>query len=136
MQSVHDRELIPPARRQYLFWFQEDVRMMLNTMAFLELNAQERGLLLSMRLWYWWHGWLPVDPQRLARILQLPKSEVAKALPAVLASGFFVVNDAGTHVYCPALEDHMVDKEAELTKKRQGGKARADQLRADQGLQQ
>jgi hypothetical protein len=122
-------ELLDPKRRRTLHWFQLDVREALNDPALLDLNLAQRGLLFSMMIFYWWRGPLARDANKLARTLQLKKSDVARNLPAVLETGHFAPYGE-TELFSPDLEQQAVVKEAEVAKKRAAGRATA-QRRSD-----
>ena len=127
-----DQPLLDARRRRTLHWFAVDVREMLNNPQFLDLTLSERGLWFSMMLFYWWRGELSLDPAELARTLQVRRrGEVARSLPAVMAAGYFVERQGGRTAFPPELEHQAVAKEAEVSRKRLGGRMTAERGRTD-----
>ncbi|MDD4979113.1 MAG: hypothetical protein PHI29_10825 [Gallionella sp.] len=98
--------------------FQEYAAAMLSRLPFRTMTLRDRGLLFTMRLECWVNIRLPIEHDKLAKVLGLSANEVAESLTAVMP--FFQIIDS--FIISPELENYRAHLEERKLRQSLGGK--------------
>lgn len=129
--------IVPVEIRQKFRWFKEDSFSLLNNLKFMKLNAEERGVFLSLRLAAWTSGTVPTSPEDLHVLTRLELDVLKRVVPKLLAADLFATAEEGASLYVPAFEEAMEKNHQNLLAQqeggRRGGQSRKRRVRRERG---
>ena len=108
-------------------WYRVIPRQRLLDPAYMRLDALCTGVLERMTWVAWEQGWVPPSPADIAYVTRLEESEVAAALPILLASSFVEPLADGSGLWLPRSELHLQEllREAEARSEKARNAAKA-----------